>query len=57
MVDIVCRWAKRTLLPALTNGAIWTMITAKDYTKMNGMKNYTNYFKYNMRHAGIFPEL
>lgn len=56
MVDTVGRWAKRALLPALTDGAMWTMITAKDYTKMNGVKNYVNYFRYNMRHASILPE-
>jgi hypothetical protein len=56
MVDTVGRWAKRALLPASTIGAIWVMITAKDYTLMNGIKNYTNYFLYNMRHAGIFSE-
>ena len=33
MVATVDCWAKRALLPALTNGAIWTMITAKDNTK------------------------
>lgn len=56
MVCTVGRWAKRTLLPALTNGAIRAMVTAKVYTKMNGIKNYTNYFRYNTRHANIFPE-
>ena len=56
MVDNIGRWAKRALLPALTTGAICAMITAKDYTRMNGMKNCTNYFFYNMKHAGIFSE-
>ena len=56
MVDTVGRWAKRALLSALTIGAMWAMITAKDYTKINSMKNYTNDFLYNMRHAGIFLE-
>jgi hypothetical protein len=38
MVDTEGRWAKKALLPALTIGAIWAMITAKDYTEMNGVK-------------------
>jgi len=38
MVDTGGRWAKRALLPTLTVGAICALITAKDYTEMNGMK-------------------
>jgi hypothetical protein len=33
------------LLPALTVGAIWAMITAEDYSITNGVKNYTNDFR------------
>ena len=53
-VDTVGRRVKSVLLPSLTIGTIWAMITAKDYTIMNSIKNYTNYFRENMRHM-YFP--